>query len=133
MDTPISPGELERIYGAAYQGAGVQVLLCTNPGALGPSSTTAEWAAAEVSGNGYVRFSLASLGAGSWNGSLLQYESPEFTATFTASGAGYSYDTLVIVAAGHTHPYTVVALGTQTLAAGIERSYPITIVQKSAV
>jgi hypothetical protein len=133
MDLPVSPKELERVHGDAYQGRGVEVMLCLNPGGLSLTSTTAEWAAAEVSGNGYARFTLASLGAGAWNAGQLRYESPEFAAAFEGTGAGFTYDTLVVVVDQAAYPYSVVATGMQTLASGTPRTYPVTIAQRSAV
>ena len=80
-----------------------------------------------------MRYPLSSLGAVAWNAAQLRYESPEFVAAFEATGAGYTYDTVVVVVDGALHPYSVVGTGSQTLASGMARNYPITIAQRSAV
>jgi hypothetical protein len=131
MEIPITPKELERAHTAAYTGKKVDVLLCD--GELTIDSTSAACIAAELpEANGYARFSVPSLAAGVWNETALRYEGPEVLATFTASGAGYGYNKLVVIVDDATYPYSVVDLGPQSLAANA-RSYPITIVQRSSV
>lgn len=130
MEVPITPKELERAHNAAYTGQSIDVLLCS--GALTIDSTSAACIAAELAAaNGYARFEVVALGAGAWNPNELRFDGPEIVATFTASGAGYSYDKLVVIVGDATYPYSVVDLGSQSLAAGQARTYPITIAQKS--
>lgn len=135
MNIPITPAELGRVHTESYQGLQIQVILClspASPNALSINSTTAQCVAAELaSANGYARHVVASLAAGAWDGVNLRYAAPEIAAGFAATGAGFTYDTLVVLVAAAASPYSVVALGSQTLAAGQSRTYPLTIAQKS--
>jgi hypothetical protein len=131
MEVPITPGELGRAHALAYTGRNVKVLLCS--GALTINSDSAACLAAELPAtNGYVRYELASLPAGAWNATDLRFDAPEIAASFTATGAGYTYSHLVVIVDDAANPYTVVDLGSVDLAAGT-RQYPITIGQRSAV
>lgn len=132
MDLPITPGELARQMAQCLEGRAYKVFLALNPGGLGLSSTVAQWEAAELAAaNGYAPFT-GTFGVGAWNAGTLQYELPAVNASFTASGAGFTYDTVVIAVGADAYPYSVVAIDSTAQAAGQTLTYPITLAQKSA-
>jgi hypothetical protein len=108
LTVSLSVKELERVAALAYEGETLKVLLA-NVGATGytSSSTVANWQSVEVSGNGYVRASGV-IAAGSYNGTTARYELPVFDAVFTATGAGYGYDRIVVYVDGATYPHSVI-------------------------
>lgn len=124
-----STKEQARVAAAAYEGQGIRVALC-NVGATGftAESTVANWLSVEVSGNGYVRYALT-LGTGTYDSTDARYELPFFDATFTATGAGFSFDRVVVYINGATFPYLV---GTEApnivLAAGQTKTYRFQLV-----
>lgn len=105
----ISQKELKRLAALAYEGKTIKVMLC-NVAATGytAESTVANWQTAEVSGNGYARFS-AVVATGSYSGTAGAYVIPTINAAFTASGVGYSYDRVVAYIDGETYVHSVVA------------------------
>lgn len=108
ITTAVSNKELERVAILAYQGETLEALLCT----VGTSGYTADspvsdWETIEISGNGYQRFSAA-IQNGSYNSVKGRYEMPSIDIQFTASGVGYSYNTLVIFLTGEAYPYSVI-------------------------
>lgn len=107
QSTTISQKELQRVAALAYEGETLKVMLC-NVGTTGytPESTVANWQSAEVSGNGYTRFS-AVVATGSYSGTAGAYVLPDINAAFTASGVGYSYDRVVAYIDGETYPHSV--------------------------
>lgn len=103
----ISQRELKRAAAAAYEGKAIRVMLCL-VGASGATveSTVAAWQAVEVSGNGYVRFS-GTVGTGAYDGTAAAYVLPDIDAAFTATGVGYTYDTLVVYFNGETYVHSI--------------------------
>ena len=103
----LSQKELKRAAAAAYEGKTVKVMLC-NVGSSGNTaeSTVAAWQAVEVSGNGYTRFS-ATVGTGSYDGTAAAYVIPNVDAAFTASGSGFTYDTIVAYFDGETYCHSI--------------------------
>lgn len=106
--TRISKKELQRVAAAAYEGKTLKVMLCS-PGLTGytAESTVANWQSVEVSGNGYSRFT-AIIGTGAYSDTSAAYLIPDIDAVFTASGVGYSYDTIVSYIDGESYPHTVI-------------------------
>lgn len=127
----ISQFEFARQAAARFEGKSISVRLATKAGALGNNSTVAAWDAAEASGGGYAR-SAGTLGTGSWNGTLLQYEVPIFNAQYLASGGGFSHDTVYVVVDGGTYPQSVITFPAPiVLTAGQPLIYPIRIILKA--
>lgn len=127
----ITPKELERQAALAFEGKAYKVFLAYDPNAtLTTASTTAQWEAKELAAaNGYATVT-GTLAAGSYNSSLGRYELPTITAQFSGTGAGYVFDTLVVVIGGNTYPHSATKITPeQGLFAGQSRSYLIKLVQ----
>jgi hypothetical protein len=122
----LSQKELERVAALAYEGETLKVMLCSVGGTgYDAEDTVANWQTVEQSGNGYVRYSTT-VGTGSYNGTSGKYELPTVSAAFTATGAGYSYDRIVIYVDGATYPHSVIAESPNiTLSAGQTQTYAI--------
>jgi hypothetical protein len=124
----ISNKELERVAALCYEGLTLRAMLCENGGnGLTANSTIADWQGVEITGSGYQRFS-AEVGTGSYSSAILSYRMPAITATFTASGAGYFFDTLVVYFEGTDYPHGVLPEASlQALLAGQTKTYRITL------
>ena len=126
--TSISQKELERVAALAYEGETLEVMLCS----LGVSGLTAEstvtaWQGVEQSGNGYVRYSTT-IGTGSYDAVSGKYKMPDIDAAFTAIGAGYTYDRVVLYIQGATYPYAVISEDPNiALSAGQTQTYRLTL------
>ena len=124
----ISQKELERVAALAYEGETIKVMLC-NVGTSGytAQSTVANWQSIEQSGNGYVRFSQV-IPAGSYDVTDARYEIPAIDAAFTATGAGYSFDRIVIYIDSATYVHSIISEAPNiTLAAGQTQTYRINL------
>lgn len=124
----ISQKELERVANLAYETKTLKVMLCS-VGATGytAQSTVTNWQSVEKSGNGYARYSTA-IGTGSWNSTNGRYQLPDIDAAFTATGAGYSYDRIVLYIDGATYPHSVLAEDPNiALSAGQTQTYRLTL------
>jgi hypothetical protein len=87
----------------------------------------ANWQTMEKSGNGYVRYSTT-VAAGAYDGTAGAYLLPDIDAAFTATGAGYSFDRVVIYIDGATYPHSVLTEAPNiTLAAGQTQTYRISL------
>lgn len=120
----ISNKELQRIAELAYEGETLKVMLCSI-GSTGynAQSTVANWQSVEKSGNGYVRYSQA-ITTGTYDSTDGRYELPLIDAEFTASGAGYSYDRIVLYIDGQAYPHSVITESPEiTLIAGQSQTY----------
>lgn len=125
----ISQKELKRIADLAYEGETVKVMLCS-AGVSGftAESTVANWQTVEQSGNGYVRYSQV-VATGAYNVSNGRYEIPAIDAPFTATGAGYSYDRIIIYIDGATYVHSLIAESPNiTLASGQTQTYRIKLI-----
>jgi hypothetical protein len=93
-----SNAELARVYTAAYQGRTARLCCAQNPGSLTKASTTAQWDAVEISGNGYARV-IWTVPAGGYSSDTGDWRSPEQVATITASsgGVGLTWNTAYLV------------------------------------
>lgn len=129
LTTTLSQKELARVANAAYEGETLKVMLCS-VGATGytAESTVANWQSVEKSGNGYVRFSSV-IATGAYDATDARYEMPDIDAAFTATGAGYSYDRIVVYVDGATYIHSLIAEDPNiTLAAGQTQTYRIQLV-----
>ena len=128
--TTISQKELKRQATACFEGKTLYVMLCS-VGATGytAESTVANWQSVEKSGNGYVRYSTT-IGTGSYDATTGTYKLPDIDAAFTATGAGYSYDRIVLYISGETYIHSLIAEDPNiTLSAGQTQTYRLSIRQ----
>jgi hypothetical protein len=104
----LSQKELARVANLAYEGETIKVMLAS-VGASGftAESTVANWQSVEKSGNGYVRFSQV-IATGAYDATDARYEIPAIDAAFTATGAGYTYDRIVIYVDGSTYIHSLI-------------------------
>ena len=104
----LSKQEQKRVAGLAYEGRVLRVMLC-NVGSTGytAENTVANWQSVELSGSGYARFS-ATIAAGAYNDGEGAYVMPDLNAVFTASGLGYTYDSVVSYIDGSTFVHSVI-------------------------
>ena len=94
----MTPYEAGRIFANDYQGKRARLCLANNTTSLGITSTTAQWDAAELSGNGYARYEWT-IPAGAYNATTERFEAAVQAASFQASsgGAGLSWNTAYLV------------------------------------
>jgi hypothetical protein len=124
----VSQKELERVAALAYEGETIKIMLAS-VGASGftSESTVTNWQSVEKSGNGYVRFSQV-IAAGAYDAVDARYEIPAIDAAFTATGAGYSYDRIVIYIDGATYIHSLITEDPNiTLAASQTQTYRVTL------
>lgn len=124
----ISQKELARVANLAYEGETLKVMLCS-VGASGytAESTVANWQSVEKSGNGYVRFSQV-IATGAYDATDARYEIPNIDAAFAATGAGYTYDRIVIYVDGSTFVHSVITEDPNiALAAGQTQTYRVAL------
>jgi hypothetical protein len=129
LTTTLSQKELARVANLAYEGETLKVMLCS-VGATGytSESTVANWQSVEQSGNGYVRYSSV-IATGVYDAVDARYEIPAIDASFTATGAGYSYDRIVCYIDGATYIHSLITENPNiTLAAGQTQTYRIQLV-----
>jgi hypothetical protein len=129
ITTTISQKELARVANLAYEGETLKVMLCS-VGASGftAESTVANWQSVEQSGSGYVRFSSV-IATGSYDATDARYEIPALDAAFTATGAGYTYDRIVVYIDGATYIHSLIVEDPNiALAAGQTQTYRIQLV-----
>ena len=135
ITTAISTEEFKRIAQLAYEGLPCVVSLHNNPGSLTAESTLADWDAVKLSAtNGYADFTVASLPAGGLDaGSDDRWEiggtagaNTYVEAAFTAEGAGFTFDTVVIRVGTGLYPHSVLVESPAiTVAAGQTQTYRI--------
>jgi hypothetical protein len=93
-----TPYEAGRLFANNYAGKKVRLCLAVTSGSPGLTSTTAQWDAAELSGNGYARAEWT-VPSGSYSGTTERFEVAAHLAQFTASagGTGLSWDSIYLV------------------------------------
>jgi len=124
----ISQKELARVANLAYEGETIKVMLAS-VGASGftAESTVTNWQSVEKSGNGYVRFSQV-IATGAYDATDARYEIPAIDAAFTATGAGYSYDRIIIYIDGATYIHSMIVEDPNiTLAASQTQTYRVNL------
>jgi hypothetical protein len=126
LTTTISQKELQRVAALAYEGETLKVMLCSvGVSGFTAESTVANWQSVEQSGNGYVRFSSV-IATGAYDAVDARYEMPALDATFTATGAGYTYDRIVVYIDGATYIHSLIVEDPNiALAAGQTQTYRI--------
>jgi len=129
----ISTKELLRQSALVFDGKAYRVYLATNNGSLTAESTHAAWTAVEVAGGTGYAAVTGTLGTGVYQAGTGRVEVPSVTATFTATGAGFSYDTVVIRLATETYVHSIIVESPSvTLAAGQSKTYTLTFAQNDA-
>lgn len=124
-----SQRELAHQANLAFEGETYKVFLALNPGSLTAESNLSAWEAAEASGGGYAA-ATGTVSTGSWNATTGRYEVPTLTLTVTATGAGFSYDSIVTKVGSRAHVVNLTTLpSTVALAAGQSRTYQVLLVQ----
>jgi len=106
MAFQVTQGELA--YEAGIVLTGAYKVFAAARGVLTEASTLAQWEAVEIpAANGYAPIT-GTLGAAVLNLSNGRYEAPTITGQFSATGAGYMFDTIVVkLAGGRTFPYAL--------------------------
>jgi hypothetical protein len=131
LTVTISQAELKRKADLAYDNKTYKVFLADNSTAgLDAEDTATAWLAEELAtSNGYAAVTgTITTGSGAYDGTDDRYEFPAITATFTASGTGFTYDTVVLrIGSEASVVGTLVEAPAITLLAGQSKTYTITL------
>ncbi len=94
----LTPFETGRLFANSYAGKKARLCLAVNTGSLSAASTTAQWDAAELTGNGYARYEWT-VPSGSYSSTTERFEVPAQLCEFSASsgGAGLNWNTAYLV------------------------------------
>ena len=135
LTATLSPKEFERIAALAYEGLACRVSLHVNSGSLTAESSIADWDTVKLAAaNGYEDFTVASLPAGGldsgaddrWEIGGTAGANTYIEAAFTAEGAGFSFDTVVVQVGTGAYPHSIlVETPSVTVAAGQTQTYRI--------
>jgi len=131
MDVLISPDALGKQAQLAYEGKAYRMFLAYRNGTeLTQASLMSSWNAVKLTaGNGYAELT-GTIGAGAWNSGNARYELPAFTMGLTATGAGFTFDAIVLQVDSRTYPDRVVLLpGPETLQSGQSKTYVLLLAQ----
>jgi hypothetical protein len=126
-----SQKELKRKADLAYDNKTYKVFLADNStAALDAEDTATLWLAEELASTaGYAAVTgTITTASGAYDGTDARYEFPAITATFTATGAGFTYDTVVLrIASEASVAGILVESPAITLLAGQSKTYSITL------
>ena len=124
----VTQGELEYEAGLVLTGLTYKVFLATT-GSLTVASTLSDWEAAELAATGGYVAVTGTVGTGSYNATTGRFEAPVITGQFgPATGAGFTFDAMVIKLPSRTKPYAVNLYSSPvTLAAGQSRGFSIAL------
>lgn len=135
ITTAISTEEFKRIAQLAYEGLPCVVSLHNNTANLTAESTLADWDAVKLpSTNGYADFTVASLPAGGldpgtddrWEIGGTAGANTYVEAAFTAEGAGFAFNAVVIRVGSGLYPHSILVESPSiTVAAGQTQTYRI--------
>ena len=126
LTTTISTKELQRQAAEAFEGQTYTVFLAVNSGTLTAETAAATWLGVKVSGGGYADVT-GTIGTGAYASGNARYELPAINATFTATGVGFTYDTVCIRIGTATYLHSLlVETPSVTMAAGQSKTYTIT-------
>jgi hypothetical protein len=131
MDVLISPDALAKQAQLTYEGKSYKMLLAYRNGVvLTQASLMSAWNAVKLAaGNGYADVT-GTIGTGAWNSGNARYELPNLTMALTATGAGFTYDAIVLQVDNRTYPDRVILLPTpETLQSGQSKSYSLQLAQ----
>jgi hypothetical protein len=130
LTVTISQAELKRKADLAYDNKAYRVFLANNTSSLTAESTASAWLAIELaSSNGYAAVTgTIATGSGAYDGTDARYEFPAITANFTATGASFTYNTVVLrIATEASVAGILVESPAITLLAGQSKTYTITL------
>lgn len=128
MPFVITQGEIEYQAGQVLTGKTYKVFLATT-GSLTAASDVSAWEAAELPAvYGYTALT-GTVGTGSYSTANGRFEAPKISGTFgPATGAGFTYDAIVVKLQGRTKAYAVNILAVPvTLASGQSRGFELTL------
>lgn len=132
MEVLISPDALAKQAELAYVGNTYRMFLAFRDGAaLTQASLMSVWYQVKLDNgvNGYNDLT-GTIGAGAWNSSNARYELPQFQMALTATGAGFTFDAIVLQVANRTYPDRVVLLPQAvTMQSGQARTYVLLLAQ----
>jgi hypothetical protein len=131
MDVLISPDALAKQAQLTYESKSYKMLLAYRNGVvLTQASLMSAWNAVKLAaGNGYAEVT-GTIGTGAWNSGNARYELPVLTMALTATGAGFTYDAIVLQVDNRTYPDRVILLPTpETLQSGQSKSYGLLLAQ----
>jgi hypothetical protein len=131
MNVLISPDALAKQAQLTYEGKSYKMLLAYRNGVvLTQASLMSAWNAVKLAaGNGYAEVT-GTIGTGAWNSGNARYELPVLTMALTATGAGFTYDAIVLQVDNRTYPDRVILLPTpETLQSGQSKSYSLLLAQ----
>ena len=130
MATPftISQAELKRVADLAYDGQSYKLFLANNDTGLGAEDTAAAWLAKELAvANGYAAVT-GTLTGGAYDGTDARYEFHTVVGGFAATGAGFSYNTVVLrIGTEASVAGIFVVSPAVTLLAGQAKTYAVTL------
>jgi len=114
----------------AFEGETYKVFLALNSGSLTAESNLSAWEAVECSGGGYAA-ATGTIATGAWNNTTGRYEVPILSINVTATGSGFSFDSIVLkVGTTRTNVANLTTLpGVIAMAAGQSRTYEVRLVQ----
>lgn len=135
LTATLSTKEFERISTLAYEGLPCRVSLHVNTGSLTAESTIVDWDVVKLpASNGYEDFTVGSLPAGGldpgsddrWEIGGIAGANTYIEAEFSATGAGFSFDTVVVQVGSSSYPHSIlVEAPSVTVAAGQTQTYRI--------
>jgi hypothetical protein len=128
MPFVITRGEVEYEAGLILTGVAYKVFLAT-AGNLTLTSSLTAWENAELASSGGYSAVTGTVGNGTYNANTGRFNAPEITGQFgPATGAGFTFDAMVIKLAGRSKPYAINLYTVPiVLAAGQSRGFSITL------
>ena len=123
LTTTVTPAEITRVGVAAYEGKTYKLRLANNTTGLTALSTVAQWDAAQLTGNGYYSVE-GTIGTGTFESTGTVFTLPELTATFTAAGGNWTYNTLYV---------TLTSGSTTTLHSIVVESPEVTLIDGGSI
>tara|TARA_R110000868_G_scaffold15547_3_gene70832 strand:- start:35 stop:445 length:411 start_codon:yes stop_codon:yes gene_type:complete len=130
LTVSISQKELKRKADLAYDNKTYKVFLALNDASYTAETTAANWLTKELAVTaGYAAVTgTITTASGAYDNTDARYEFPAITATFTASGVGFTYNTVVIRIGSETYVVGVLVESPSiTLLAGQSKTYSITL------
>lgn len=131
IDLSVTPGELEYQATQCFVGKTYKVFLAyRGASALGVGSTVGQWEAVEVAAaNGYEA-QEGTIAAGAYSSERTRYELGAISASFTGTGVGFTYDTVVVAVQGRTYPHSLrLYAEPQSLQSGTSAGFLIQLAQ----
>lgn len=129
LTATISQRELLYQCANVYEGLNYKVFVALNPGALTAEDDVADWEAEEITTGGAAPVTGV-VAAATYNGTTGRAEVPVLTLALTATGAGFTFDTIVTKLEGRTGVHSILELPSPlALAAGQSRSYRVRLAQ----